>query len=116
MQREQWQMIAVGAGFLAVIAAIATGRMPRWLRVVLVLGIVMLLSGVGLYVYRTVSHPKTLTVAAGSFDGDAPQLMAALASRMAATNAPIRLNVTTVPSPADAAKALSTGAADLAVV
>ena len=33
MQRQQLQTIAVGAGLVAVVAALATGRLPRWLRV-----------------------------------------------------------------------------------
>jgi len=39
MQRARWQILAIGAGLTAVFAAIATGRLPRWLRVTLVLGI-----------------------------------------------------------------------------
>ena len=53
--------------------------LPRWLRVILVLGLFVLAGGGGLYAYRYVSRPTTLTVAAGSFDGDAPQLMSTIA-------------------------------------
>ena len=38
MQKAQWQAIAIGAGLAAVVVAIATGRLPRWMRVTLVLG------------------------------------------------------------------------------
>lgn len=116
MQREQWQIVAIGAGLVAVIVAIASGRMPRWLRAILVLGIVLLSTGLGLYVYRYLNVPKTLTVAAGSFDGDAQGIMSAFATQFAATKAPIRLNVLSVPSAVEAAQALASGKADLAIV
>jgi TRAP-type uncharacterized transport system substrate-binding protein len=116
MQREQWQIVAIGAGLVAVIIAIASGRMPRWLRAILVLGIVALSTGLGLYIYRYLNVPKTLTVAAGSFDGDAQAIMSAFAAQFAATKAPIRLNVLTVPTPVEAAQALADGKADLAIV
>lgn len=81
MQREQLQTLAVGAGLVAVIIAIVTGRLPRWLRVTLVLGLLILAAGGGLYAYRYYNYPTTLTVAAGSIDGVAPQLMSAIAAR-----------------------------------
>ena len=71
-QRRQWQIFAIGAAFMAVIVAIASGRLPRWLRIVLVLGLVILACGGGLYAYRYATHATTLTIAAGSLDGDAP--------------------------------------------
>jgi TRAP-type uncharacterized transport system substrate-binding protein len=116
MQRAQWQALAVGAGVVAAIVAIATGRMPRWLRIALVLGITIIALGGGLYVYRNVTNPTTLTVAAGSFDGDAVQLMSTIATRLTSTSAPIRLNVLDKGSALDAFKAFSDGAADLAIV
>jgi len=101
--------------------AMQNGRMdvgtilPRWLRVVLVLGLLVLASGGGLYAYRYVSRPTTLTVAAGSFDGDAPQLMSTIAARLASTNAPVRLKVLDTGTAVEAIKAFSTGKADLAI-
>ena len=89
--------------------------LPRWLRVVLVLGLLVLASGGGLYAYRYVSRPTTLTVAAGSFDGDAPQLMSTIAARLAATNAPVRLKVLDTGTALEAIKAFSAGKADLAI-
>jgi TRAP-type uncharacterized transport system substrate-binding protein len=55
-------------------------------------------------------------VAAGSFDGDAPKLMTAIASRLAATNAPVRLKVVEKATALDAADAFAKGQTDLAVV
>ncbi len=74
MQQKQYQQIAIGAGLLAVVVAIATGRLPRWLRTTLVITVAALAGGVGLFAYRYVTNPITLTVAAGSLDGDVPGL------------------------------------------
>ena len=116
MDREQYQQIAVGAAGLGIIAALATGRLPRWLRVTLVLGLVLIAAGAGFLAYRYNTQPTTLTVAAGSLDGDAPRLMSAIAVRMAAANSPVRLKVVTKPSALEAAKAFSSGEVDLAIV
>jgi TRAP-type uncharacterized transport system substrate-binding protein len=116
MQRAQWQILAIGAGLAAVLVAIAAGRMPRWLRVCLLLGILVLACGGGLYAYRYATHPTALTVAAGSFDGDAVQLMSTIATRLASTNAPVRLQVLDKGNALEAAKTFSAGQADLAVV
>ncbi len=56
MQRAQYQQIAIGAGLLAVVVAIATGRLPRWLRVMLVIALAALAGGAGLFAYRYVSQ------------------------------------------------------------
>ena len=56
MQRAQYQQIAIGAGLLAVVVAIATGRLPRWLRVMLVIALAALAGGVGLFAYRYVQQ------------------------------------------------------------
>lgn len=114
MEREQYQQIAVGAGLLAVVVAITTGRLPRWLRISLVIALAALAGGAGLFAYRYISNPTTLTVAAGSLDGDVPRFMAALASRMASTNSAVRLKVIDKGTPLEAAKAFSAGEVDLA--
>jgi len=95
--------------------AIATGRLRRWVRIALVLGILVLASGGGFYAYRHATRPTTVTVAAGSSDGEAVRLMSAIASRMAATSASVRLNVLDKGNALDAVKAFSAGQADLAV-
>jgi TRAP-type uncharacterized transport system substrate-binding protein len=115
MQREQLQTIAIGAGLVAVIVAVATGRLPRWLRVALVLGLVILAAGGGLYAYRYYNYPTTLTVAAGSIDGVAPQLMSAISAHLVATSAPVRLKVIDKGTMSDAIKAFSSGEVDLAI-
>jgi TRAP transporter TAXI family solute receptor len=115
MEREQYQQIAIGAGLLAVVVAIATGRLPRWLRATLVVGLAALAVGAGLFAYRYIKNPTTLTVAAGSLDGDVPRFMAALASRMASTDSAVRLKVIDKGTALEAAKAFSAGEVDLAV-
>jgi len=91
-------------------------RMPSWLRVVVVAGTVVLLTGAALFAYRWYAGPTTLTIAVGSVDGEVGRIVSAIASRFAATNAPVRLKVTERSSAVDAAQAFSSGNADLAVV
>jgi TRAP transporter TAXI family solute receptor len=118
--RDQVQNIAAGAaagaGLLAIVAAFATRGAPRWLRVTMILGLAAIACAAGIVAYRYTSQPTTLTVAAGSLDGDAPKLMEAIAKRLEITNAPVRLKVTDELTAADAAAAFAGGKADLAVV
>ena len=107
---------AAGAGVLAVVAGIATRRAPRWVRVTVILGLVAIACGAGIYAYRYSKQPTTLTVVAGSLDGDAPKLMEAIAGRLEATNAPVRLKVIDELTAANAAAAFAAGKADLAVI
>src|SRR5450432_2869657 len=91
-------------------------NLPLWLRFVLVVGVVGLASGASLVASRYYSRPATLSVAVGSVDGEAAKAMSAIASRLATTNAPIRLKVIDSGTALEAAKAFSTGNVDLAVV
>ena len=90
--------------------------LPLWVRVVLLAGVVVLGVGVGLFGYRYYKHPTTLTVAVGSIDGEAAKAMGAIASRLVATDASVRLKVLDVGTALEAAKAFSSGSVDLAVV
>ena len=83
---------------------------------VLVAGAVGLLTGAGLFAYRWYFRPTTLTIAVGSLDGEAPKLVSALASRLAAANAPVRLKLVETPSAIEAADLFSSNKTDLAVV
>ena len=118
--RDQVQNLAAGAaagaGLLALFAAFATRRAPRWMRVTVILGLLAIAFGAGIFAYRYSKQPTTLTVAAGSLDGDAPKLMEAIAARLAATNAPVRLKVVDEPTVTEATAAFAGGKADLAVV
>jgi TRAP-type uncharacterized transport system substrate-binding protein len=91
-------------------------KLPLWLRFVLIAGIAVLASGAGLFAYRYYAHPVTLTVAVGSIDGEAAKAMSAIASKLVAINAPVRLTVIDSGTALEAAKTFSSGKADLAVV
>ena len=90
--------------------------LPFWVRAVLLAGVLCIIAGAGLISYRFYMRPKTLTIAVGSLDGEAKQVASLVASRLATTDAPIRLKVENVGSVLDAAKAFDAGTADLAVV
>ena len=90
--------------------------MPTWLRIILVASVVVLVTGMGLFVYYWYTRPTTLTVAVGSLDGEAPKLMSALASRLAAANAPVRLKLAETTTALEAAEMFSSNNTDLAVV
>jgi TRAP transporter TAXI family solute receptor len=115
MEREQYQQVAIVAGALAVIVALMSGRLPRWLRIVLVLSLGILAAGAGLFGYRYITQPTTLTIATGSLDGDVPRIMSAMAQRMASTNAPIRLKVVEKATASEAAKEFAAGNVDLVI-
>jgi TRAP-type uncharacterized transport system substrate-binding protein len=94
----------------------ASLNLPLWLRFVLLLGVVTFVSGASLLAYRYYTRPATLSVAVGSIDGEAARAMSAIASRLVATNAPVRLKVIDTGTALEAANAFSAGKVDLAVV
>src|SRR6201988_1510553 len=94
----------------------ASLNLPLWLRFVVLLGAVGLATGAGLLGYRYYTRPTTLSVAVGSIDGEAAKAMSAIASRLVATDAPVRLRVIDSGTALEAAKAFSADKADLAVV
>lgn len=91
-------------------------RLPLWLRFVLITGVVILATGIGLFGYRYYTRPVTLTVAVGSIDGEAAKSMSTIASRLVTINAPVRLTVIDTGTALAAATVFSSGKADLAVV
>jgi TRAP-type uncharacterized transport system substrate-binding protein len=91
-------------------------RMPLWLRVVALIGVIIFGTGAGLLAYRWYSHPVTLTLAVGSIDGEAANAMSAIASELVSTNAPVRLKIIDSGTALEAANAFSAGKVDLAVV
>src|SRR5262245_59769715 len=91
-------------------------RMPQWLRALLIGMAVVLASGAVLFAYRYYSQPRTLTLAAGSTDGEAVRLMSAIAGRLTQTGSRIRLKVVDSGNALGAAKAFSEGKVDLAIV
>src|SRR5438270_5884053 len=91
-------------------------KLPFWLRFVLLVGIVGLVSGASLIAYRYYTRAVTLTVAVGSIDGEAAKAMSAIGSRLVTINAPVRLTVIDTGTALAAAKTFASGKADLAVV
>jgi TRAP-type uncharacterized transport system substrate-binding protein len=91
-------------------------KLPIWLRIVVVMALAVLAAGASLFAYRWYVRPVTLSIAVGSFDGDAPRIISALASRLAVNNAPVRLKVVETSGPIESAAAFSAGKTDLAVV
>jgi TRAP-type uncharacterized transport system substrate-binding protein len=116
MERQQYEQIAIGAGLIAILAALAAGKLPRWLRIIVVAGGIALIAGAASYGYRTYTKPVTLTVAVGSLDGEAPKIMSALATRLAASASPVRLKVLDKPTALEAAIAFASGEADLTIL
>jgi TRAP-type uncharacterized transport system substrate-binding protein len=91
-------------------------KLPLWLRFVLVIGVVILAAGASLLFYRYYTRPVTLTIAAGSIDGEAAKAMSAIAGRLVSTNAPVRLKVIDSGTVLEAADSFAAGKVDLAVV
>lgn len=91
-------------------------RLPAWLRITLVAGIAVLAAGAGLLGWRWYAKPVTLTVAAGSLDGEASRLMSAIARRLTQSGAPVRFSMIETGSALEAANAFASGKVDLAVV
>jgi TRAP-type uncharacterized transport system substrate-binding protein len=91
-------------------------RMPFWLRLVSLIGVVALCTGAGLLVYRWYTHPVTLTVAVGTIDGEGAKAMSALASQFVSDGASVRFKVIDAGTTPEAAKAFAAGNVDLAVV
>src|SRR5437588_11063540 len=91
-------------------------KLPLWLRFALVVGLVILATGAGLFAYRYYARPVTLRLAVGSIDGEAAKAMSAIASRLVSTNAPVRLKVIDSGTALEAANAFAAGKVDLAVV
>jgi TRAP-type uncharacterized transport system substrate-binding protein len=91
-------------------------RLPTWLRITLVAGIVVLVAGASLFAWRWYTQPTTLTIAVGSLDGEASRLVSALASKLAQSKAPVRLKIVETPGALEAANAFSSGTVDLAIV
>ena len=101
---------------VAGVMGVAATQLPRWLRVAFVAALAVLASGLGLYAYRHFTAPLTLTIAVGSYDGDASRIMSAIASQLASTNSTVRLKVLDKSTVPEATKAFSAGQADLAIV
>jgi TRAP transporter TAXI family solute receptor len=81
-----------------------------------VIAAALALIAVVILLLRFVEAPHMLKIAVGPPDGADAQLIAAFAKRLDNDRATLRLSIQTVAGPAEAAKALQNGDADLAVV
>lgn len=90
--------------------------LPLWTRVVLLTGVVGIAVGAALVAYRSYSKPVTLSLAVGSFDGEATRIASIVAGRLDATNAPVRIRIVPTDNVLDSAKAFAAGKTDLAIV
>ena len=91
-------------------------KMPFRLRAASLVGVVLLLTGASFLAYRYYARPATFTVAVGSIDGEGAKAMSAIASRLASTNASVRLKVIDAGTVREAAEQFAAGKVDLAVV
>ena len=91
-------------------------KLPVWMRIAVIAVVVALAAGASLFAYRWYFRPVTLSIAVGSLDGEAPKVVSAIASRLAATNAPVRLKVVETAGALESADAFASGKTDLAVV
>jgi len=91
-------------------------RMPFWLRMVSLVGVVIVVTGAGLFAYRYYTRPVTLTLAVGSIDGEAAKAMSAIASELVSNNASVRLNIIDTGTALEAARQFAAGKVDLAAV
>jgi TRAP-type uncharacterized transport system substrate-binding protein len=113
---REWELAIVATGSSIEVTDMAGIKLPLWLRVLLIVIAFVLAGAAGLFGYRYYTHPKTLTVAVGSIDGEAAKAMSAIASQLVSINAPVRFKVVDTGTALDAAKAFAAGKADLAVV
>ena len=91
-------------------------KLPIWLRIAVVAGLVALAAGASLLAYRWYVRPVTFSIAVGSLDGEAPKVLSALASRLAEINAPVRLKVVETAGALESASEFSSARTELAVV
>lgn len=91
-------------------------RMPLWLRIVSLVGVVVLVTGAGLLAYRWYVHPVTLTLGVGTLDGEGAKAMSALASHLVSTGASVRLKIVDTGTALEAAREFAAGKVDLAIV
>src|SRR5882757_533413 len=90
--------------------------LPFWARAMLLAGLAGVVLGVGLIAYRYYARPTTLSVAVGSFDGEAAKIASIIAGRLEATKSDVRLRIVPTDSVLDSAKIFAAGKTDLAIV
>jgi TRAP-type uncharacterized transport system substrate-binding protein len=91
-------------------------RMPFWLRIVSLVGVIIFCTAAGLYGYRWYNRPVTLSVAVGSTDGEAAKAMQEIAGQLTSDGAPVRLKIIDTGTAVESGKQFAAGNVDLAVV
>jgi TRAP-type uncharacterized transport system substrate-binding protein len=91
-------------------------RIPLWLRIVSLVGVVILVTAASLFAYRYYTRPVTLTLAVGSVDGEAAKAMSTIAGELVSINASVRLKIIDTGTALEAAKEFAAGKVDLAAV
>jgi TRAP-type uncharacterized transport system substrate-binding protein len=89
--------------------------LPFWARAVLLAGVLCVAVGAGLAAYRFYAKPTTLSLAVGSFDGEAAQIASIVAGRLDATNSSVRLKIVRTDNVVESAKMFAAGKVDLAI-
>jgi TRAP-type uncharacterized transport system substrate-binding protein len=90
--------------------------LPFWARAFLLAGLAGIVLGAGLIAYRFYDGSTTLSIAVGSFDGEATRIASIIAARLEATKSPVRLKIVPTASALDSAKTFAADKADLAIV
>lgn len=90
--------------------------LPLWARIVLLTGVAGVAIGASFMAYRYYSRPTTLSVAVGSFDGEAAKIASVIAGRLAATKSPVQLTIVPTDNVLDSARIFTAGKTDLAIV
>ncbi|CAN7613035.1 C4-dicarboxylate ABC transporter substrate-binding protein [Bradyrhizobium sp. LjRoot220] len=90
--------------------------LPFWTRAFLLAGLAGIVLGAGLIAYRFYDRPTVLSIAVGSFDGEAAKLASIIAARLEATKSSVRLKIVPTDSVLDSAKVFADGKTDLVLV
>src|SRR5260221_13417457 len=90
--------------------------LPSWARAFLLAALAGVVLGAGLVAYRFYAGPTTLSIAVGSFDGEAAKIASIIAGRLEATKSDVRLKIVPTDSALDSAKLFAADKTDLAIV
>ena len=90
--------------------------LPLWARVTLLVGLIGVALGAGFVAYRYYSKPVTLSLAVGSFDGEATKVASIIAGRLDAGKSAVRIDIVPTDNVLDSAKLFAAGKTDLAIV
>lgn len=90
--------------------------LPLWARAILLAGLVGVILGAGVLAYRYYSKPVTLSLAVGSFDGEATKVASIIAGRLDAAKSAVRITIVPTDNVLDSAKLFAAGKTDLAIV